>query len=68
MDLWVTGPDGEKVFYSNQRGKAGGTLDVDVTDGYGPETYTQARLQPGYVSHSGALLRRRQADTCHDPP
>jgi len=47
MDLWVTGPDGEKVFYSNKQGKAGGTLDVDVTDGYGPETYTQARLQPG---------------------
>ncbi len=47
MDLWVTGPDGERVFYSNKQGKAGGTLDVDVTDGYGPETYTQARLQPG---------------------
>ncbi len=47
MDLWVTGPDGEKVYYSNKQGKAGGTLDVDVTDGYGPETYTQARLQPG---------------------
>ena len=47
IDLWITGPDGEKVFYSNKQGKAGGSLDVDVTDGYGPETYTQAKLQPG---------------------
>ena len=47
IDLWVTGPDGEKVFYSNKNGAAGGTLDVDVTDGFGPETYTQARCTPG---------------------
>lgn len=47
LDLWITGPDGEKVFYSHKQGKAGGVLDVDVTDGYGPETYTQARVQPG---------------------
>jgi uncharacterized protein YfaP (DUF2135 family) len=47
IDLWATGPDGEKVFYSNKQGKAGGTLDVDVTTGYGPETYTQARLPSG---------------------
>jgi uncharacterized protein YfaP (DUF2135 family) len=47
VDMWVTGPDGEKVMYSNRQGKAGGILDTDVTTGYGPETYTQARLQPG---------------------
>jgi uncharacterized protein YfaP (DUF2135 family) len=47
IDLWVTGPDGEKVYYQNQQGKAGGSLDTDVTTGYGPETYTQARLQAG---------------------
>jgi uncharacterized protein YfaP (DUF2135 family) len=47
VDLWVTGPDGEKVFYSNRQGKQGGTLDTDVTTGFGPETYTQARLVPG---------------------
>ncbi len=47
IDLWVTGPDGEKVFYQQKQGKAGGTLDTDVTTGYGPETYTQARVQPG---------------------
>ncbi len=47
VDMWVTGPDGEKVLYSNRQGKAGGILDTDVTTGWGPETYTQARLQPG---------------------
>ena len=47
VDMWVTGPDGEKVMYSNRQGKAGGILDTDVTTGWGPETYTQARLQPG---------------------
>jgi uncharacterized protein YfaP (DUF2135 family) len=47
VDLWVTGPDGEKVFYQHTQGAAGGTLDTDVTTGYGPETYTQARTQPG---------------------
>jgi uncharacterized protein YfaP (DUF2135 family) len=47
VDLWVTGPDGEKVLYSHREGKAGGILDTDVTTGFGPETYTQARLQHG---------------------
>lgn len=47
IDLWVTGPDGEKVFYSRRQGRAGGTLDTDVTTGYGPETYTQAAAPSG---------------------
>lgn len=47
VDLWVTGPDGEKVFYGNRQGKQGGSLDTDVTTGYGPETFTLARAVPG---------------------
>ena len=47
VDLWVTGPDGEKINYQHKQGKAGGTLDTDVTTGYGPETYTQARAEVG---------------------
>ncbi len=47
VDLWLTGPDGEKILYSHREGKAGGTLDTDVTTGFGPEPYTQARLQKG---------------------
>src|SRR5688572_1439413 len=44
VDLWVTTPDGEKVFYGHREGKSGGTLDTDVTTGFGPETFTHARL------------------------
>jgi uncharacterized protein YfaP (DUF2135 family) len=47
VDLWVTGPDGEKVFYQHRQGAQGGQLDTDITTGFGPETYTQARAQPG---------------------
>lgn len=47
VDLWVTGPDGERVFYGHREGTSGGTLDTDVTTGFGPETYTQARLVQG---------------------
>jgi uncharacterized protein YfaP (DUF2135 family) len=47
VDLWVTGPDGERVKYDNRNGKAGGVLDTDVTTGFGPETYTHARLSKG---------------------
>lgn len=47
MDLWVLGPDGEKIFYANKTGKAGGQLDIDVTTGYGPETFTCKTPQAG---------------------
>jgi uncharacterized protein YfaP (DUF2135 family) len=47
IDLWVTGPDGVKIYYQNKQGATGGTLDTDVTTGFGPETYTQARAVPG---------------------
>lgn len=47
VDLWVTGPDGEKVFYGHRNGSLGGTLDTDVTTGFGPETFTLARLAKG---------------------
>lgn len=63
LDLWVTGPDGEKVFYQHKHGQAGGVLDTDVTDGYGPETYTLARSRPGTYKvevhyYSGAQASR----------
>ncbi len=47
VDLWLAGPDAEKILYSHREGVAGGTLDTDVTTGFGPETYTQARLRRG---------------------
>ena len=43
VDLWVTNPAGEKVFYSHRNGKFGEALFDDVTTGYGPESFTAPR-------------------------
>lgn len=37
QDLWVTEPDGNKIYYGNSTSYSGGQLDRDDTDGYGPE-------------------------------
>ncbi len=50
VDLWVLDPTGEKCFYAHRATKAGGNLDVDVVDGYGPETFTMAKALPGNYS------------------
>src|SRR5262249_643141 len=47
VDLWVITPSGEKVFYSNRKGKGGEALYDDVTTGYGPESFTAKNAQPG---------------------
>jgi hypothetical protein len=40
VDLWVTEPSGEKVYFAHKDSEFGGHLDVDDVDGYGPENYT----------------------------
>lgn len=47
VDLWVTNPAGEKVFYEHRTGRFGDALYDDVTTGYGPESYTAPVAQPG---------------------
>lgn len=47
VDLWVIDPKGEKCNYSSKSTTSGGNLDVDVTSGYGPETFTMAKALPG---------------------
>jgi tetratricopeptide (TPR) repeat protein len=47
VDLWVFTPAGEKIFYSHREGRQGEALHDDVTTGYGPETFTAHRAQPG---------------------
>lgn len=37
IDLWVTDPNNEKIWYENPQSASGGTLDRDDTDGYGAE-------------------------------
>ena len=50
VDLWVIDPTGEKCYYGNRSLKSGGNLDVDVTTGFGPETFTMAKALPGTYS------------------
>ena len=47
VDLWVTNPAGEKVFYSHKNGKFGEALFDDVTTGYGPESFTAPNAAAG---------------------
>lgn len=47
IDLHVTDPSGERCFYGHSQTKAGGKLDVDDTDGYGPEVFTLANALEG---------------------
>ena len=39
MDLWVTDPNGEKVYYGHQQSYQGGKISRDFTGGYGPEVF-----------------------------
>jgi len=47
MDLWVTGPDGERCSYENQETMTGGLMSEDFTDGYGPEEYVIRKALTG---------------------
>jgi tetratricopeptide (TPR) repeat protein len=47
VDLWVINPAGQKVFYKHKKGKFGGALYDDVTDGYGPESFTASAARSG---------------------
>lgn len=51
IDLWVTGPEGERTWYEQKQTKSGGHLFWDETRGYGPELFHQVRAHPGtYVA------------------
>ncbi len=47
VDLWVTTPEGEKVFYQHKQGGGGESLYDDVTTGYGPESFTANKAARG---------------------
>lgn len=49
MDLWVTDPNGEKVFYGHQQSYQGGKISRDFTGGYGPEVVLVERAESGRV-------------------
>ena len=47
MDLWVTDPRGERVYYGNNLSAIGGRISNDMTDGYGPEEFMLRNAIPG---------------------
>ncbi len=47
IDLWVTDPNNEKVFYGNRLGYQGGRMSNDFTQGYGPEEFSLRTAKPG---------------------
>ncbi len=47
VDLWVTTPGGEKIFYSHRHGSGGEELYDDVTTGYGPESFSARAAATG---------------------
>jgi uncharacterized protein YfaP (DUF2135 family) len=57
LDLHVISPDGQHTYYGDRVTPDGGSLDVDVTTGYGPEIYSNAAPMPGlylvYVNYYG---------------
>ena len=47
IDLWVTEPSGEKVYYGHNKSVIGGRMSRDFTNGYGPEEYTVRKAMKG---------------------
>jgi len=64
VDLWVTNPAGQRVSYRKKKGRYGGQLFDDVTDGYGPESFTAGAAVKGtYRVHVNYFGTRRNTFT-----
>jgi tetratricopeptide (TPR) repeat protein len=64
IDLHITEPTTEKIYYSHKRSVEGGLLSADITRGFGPEEYLMKEAPKGeykistnyYASHEQNLI------------
>src|SRR5262245_30834074 len=62
VDLWVTNPSRERIFYEHKQGSLGDALYDDVTTGYGPESYSAPQAAVGtYLIQVNYYQTDRQA-------
>ncbi|WP_196890233.1 VIT domain-containing protein [Aureivirga sp. CE67] len=47
IDLWVTDPNKEKCYYNHKKTKINGRISDDMTQGFGPESFTLKRKKEG---------------------
>lgn len=60
IDLWVTDPNNEKVYYAHRLSYQGGTISRDFTGGYGPEEFSLRRAKPGKYRVQAQFYGNRQ--------
>jgi hypothetical protein len=60
IDLWVTDPNGEKVFYGHTLSHQGGRISRDFTGGYGPEEFSLKIAKPGKYLVQAQFYGHRQ--------
>lgn len=60
IDLWVTDPNDEKVFFGNQLGFQGGSMSSDFIGGYGPEEFSLRSAKPGKYKVQAQFYGNRQ--------
>jgi Ca-activated chloride channel homolog len=60
IDLWVTDPNGEKVFYGHTLSYQGGHISRDFTGGYGPEEFSLKSAKPGKYLVQAQFYGHRQ--------
>ena len=60
IDLWVTDPNNEKVYYGNRLGYQGGAMSRDFIGGYGPEEFSLRNAKPGKYKVQAQFYGNRQ--------